>query len=313
MSLTAPAVLAAGDATATTGAAASASHSELDEILAMTPLEMVAGGIAGFCEHTVMFPCDTIKSRMQQRATEAGHRSMRDTFVRVLREERVTHLYRGCTPVVMSAVPAHAAYFGLYEATKRAVGGDAAAPQYAAAAAAATFGHDAVSTPFEVVKTRMQVDSERRFASSFGCARSILRSEGIMALFVSFPTTVCMNVPQIATHWIVYESCKAYLTEVRHQQEDEKAFHFIASGLLAGACAAVVSAPLDVVRTQLQLGNPIHNPARLAQFVYARGGIQGLFTGVVPRICFMAPSAAIVMTVYEKTKVALEAMFPNAA
>lgn len=295
--------------------AAAAANDGEESFFAMSPLEAVAGGLAGFCEHTAMFPFDTIKTRMQQHVgSGGGHRlGTIETIKAAVKQESVFNLYRGCGPIVLSAVPAHAVYFGLYEAVKRWVGGDASPSQYAIAAAAATTGHDSVSTPFDVVKQRMQVDAQRKFKSSLGCVRHIVTNEGASALFVSLPTTILMNIPQITTHWVVYESCKRYLTEVRLEEEDEHALHFMASGLVAGGCAAVVSAPMDVVKTQLQLGNPIHNPATLARIVYNAGGVRGLFRGVVPRVLFMAPSAAICMTTYETAKGTLEPVFNGGA
>ncbi|CAM40140.1 mitochondrial carrier protein-like protein [Leishmania braziliensis MHOM/BR/75/M2904] len=259
--------------------------------------ELAAGGFAGFAEHFVMFPCDTIKTRIQ-----GGHaRSIRHVVRHLWSHERLTHLYRGCVPVLVSAIPAHGAYFSVYEALKRLFGDDTNVG-IAAAASFATAAHDTVSTPFDVIKQRMQMDRHRCFTSSVECARRIVRSEGVGALFTSLPTTVVMNIPHFSAYWLAYEGFLASRGHgsVRHR-EDEMTVDYMAAGFVAGACAAVASFPLDTVKTHLQLGHGLGFRHTLSQLI-KRHGMRGVFSGVLPRILYTAPSGAIMMVSYETVK-----------
>lgn len=258
--------------------------------------EVLAGATAGLAEHLAMFPFDTIKTRMQ----DEGH-TFRMTMNKVIKTEPWRHLYRGCVPVLCSAVPAHGAYFGVYEAAKRRFGADQSNYGIALAAACATMAHDAVSIPFDVVKQRMQVDASNQYRNSLDCCRSILRSEGVSALFVSLPTTVAMNIPHMATQWLVYETIKDSLVR-RGEVEDESALHFVLAGLAAGGCAAAVSTPLDNIKTQLQLGHYKSAAEAVTAIARQRGVLGGFFKGALPRVCHMAPSAAITLTTYEAMK-----------
>ncbi|KAG5499142.1 hypothetical protein GH5_03849 [Leishmania sp. Ghana 2012 LV757] len=262
--------------------------------------EVVAGGAAGFAEHFLMFPCDTVKTRMQG----GRARSIRHVVRHVWNHERLTHLYRGCVPVLVSAIPAHGVYFSVYEALKRLFGKDTNVA-IAVAASFATVAHDSVSTPFDVVKQRMQMDQRRCFTTSVECARRIVRSEGIGALFASLPTTVVMNIPHFSAYWLAYEGFLASRGQgsVRHR-EDEVTVDYLAAGFVAGACAAVVSFPFDTVKTHLQLGHALGFRHTLRELIRQRG-IRGVFSGVVPRILYTAPSGAIMMTTYETVKNAL--------
>ncbi|KAG5499431.1 hypothetical protein JKF63_07994 [Porcisia hertigi] len=259
--------------------------------------EVAAGGIAGFAEHFVMFPCDTIKTRMQGGQV----RSIRQVVRHLWSHERLTHLYRGCVPVLVSAIPAHGAYFGVYEASKRLFGDDSSVC-IAAAASCSTVAHDTVSTPFDVVKQRMQMDKQRRFTNSVVCARRIVESEGVGALFTSLPTTVVMNIPHFSAYWVAYEGFLAFRGHggTRHP-ESEMMVDFMAAGFVAGACAAVVSFPFDTVKTHLQLGHGLGFRHTLTQLIRQRG-IRAVFSGVVPRILYTAPSGAIMMATYESVK-----------
>jgi solute carrier family 25 iron transporter 28/37 len=261
----------------------------------MTLKEIVAGGIAGVGEHLGMFPFDTIKTRMQ-----VSHTSFVATVSNMIRNERWTHMYRGCVPVLFSAVPAHGAYFSIYEAAKRRLSGSAdSIGAVVISAACATVAHDAVSVPFDVVKQQMQIDSTGKHTSSLQCLRYIVRTRGPTALFSSLPTTIAMNIPHVATHWVAYETVKASL----HFEQDDDIFNWkcIVAGLVAGTFAATASTPFDNIKTQLQVCGHL-TPSSAASSLYKHGGWRTFFTGLGPRVAYMAPSAAIVMTTYESGK-----------
>lgn len=267
-----------------------------DLLSAATPAEAAAGAIAGLCEHVIMFPFDTVRTRMQE--FPERHATMRHTFVSMWRTERHTHFYRGCVPVATAAMPAHAAYFSLYESAKRWFGREESSVTHALSACVATTAHDAVSVPFDVVKQRMQADGKHSFASSVACARTVFRASGIRAFFASLPTTVVMNVPHVTVQWVVYERMKQWLAL---NGDEQLTVDFVTAGFVAGACAASASQPLDVVKTQLQLGKAA-SMVDAIRFVHSTAGARGFYTGLLPRVCYVAPSSAIVMTSYEALK-----------
>lgn len=267
------------------------------EALQFSFKELLAGGAAGFFEHFLMFPFDTIKTRMQ-----SGSSARISDVLRVVRnEERLTHLYRGCVPVLVSSIPAHGAYFSVYEAFKRLLG-DETNIGIATSACFATVAHDVVSTPFDVVKQRMQMDANRTFSSSIACGSHILKKEGVRALYSSLPTTIAMNLPHFATYWLTYEGLITTLHgEAKRHRENEMTVDYMFSGFMAGAAASVVSFPLDTVKTQLQLGRG-HTFSQALKSLIAERGIRGMFTGVLPRVLYTAPSGAIMMVTYETAK-----------
>ncbi|EPY28500.1 solute carrier family 25 (mitochondrial iron transporter), member 28/37 [Strigomonas culicis] len=243
-----------------------------------------------------MFPFDTIKTRVQ--SGSACH--TRQALKHIFHDGGCTSLYRGCVPILVSAVPAHGAYFGFYEATKR-IAGDTPVG-IALAACAATIAHDTVSTPFDVVKQRMQMDSRKMFSNSLRCVLSVVRKEGLQSLFVSLPTTFCMNIPHYATYWLVYELLLRQMHDGSSRDYgNELSTEFLVAGFCAGGAASVVSFPLDNVKTIIQLGHS-QSFASAWRYVLMRRGIYGMFSGVVPRIMYTAPSGAIMMFSYETAK-----------
>ncbi|EKF32908.1 mitochondrial carrier protein, putative [Trypanosoma cruzi marinkellei] len=262
--------------------------------------EMIAGSAAGFVEHFAMFPFDTIKTRIQSGSSPSIASALRQ----VLWSESPMHLYRGVFPILVSAVPSHGAYFGAYESAKRVFGEESNGSILISSSCAAA-AHDTIATPFDVVKQRMQMDKGGRFTSSLQCARCVCEENGFRVFFVSLPTTILMNVPHVATYWTVYEGFLAFLGGGHRDKENELAVEYVAAAVLAGTMASIVSSPLDVAKTHLQLGNESRFLAVFRNILRNRG-VRGCFAGVSARIIHTASSGALMMITYEMTKKVIE-------
>lgn len=112
--------------------------------------QMLAGALAGITEHVVTYPLDVVKTRMQiahSGATISLFQSMNSVYIK----EGFKAFTRGIKPVVLSAGPAHALYFGAYEQCKLAfkplVKNDPVS--HALSGAVATLFHDGFVTPFD--------------------------------------------------------------------------------------------------------------------------------------------------------------------
>ncbi|KAG2502143.1 hypothetical protein HYH03_000630 [Edaphochlamys debaryana] len=84
----------------------------------------------------------------------------------------------------------------------------------------------------------------------------------------------------------------------------------LVAGSSAGAAAAVVTTPFDVVKTRLQVGDvrggaPRQGALDVAQRVLAEQGPAGLFRGWGPRAARTAPACAVVVASYEVLKMVL--------
>ena len=81
----------------------------------------------------------------------------------------------------------------------------------------------------------------------------VVKEEGFRALYASYRTTVVMNAPFTAVHFATYEATKRGLMEVAPgSADDERLVVHATAGAAAGALAASLTTPLDVVKTQLQ-------------------------------------------------------------
>ncbi|KAL1303142.1 hypothetical protein AAFC00_006574 [Neodothiora populina] len=271
---------------------------------------MVAGAFAGIAEHSVMYPIDLLKTRMQvMNPTPAAiYTGLGNAIATISRVEGYMSLWRGLSSVVLGAGPAHAIYFATYEVVKQEMGGNASGHHPLAAAtsgACATIASDAFMNPFDVIKQRMQVHGSI-YSSVSQCARAVFRNEGLRAFYVSYPTTLAMTVPFTALQFTAYES----MTKFMHRSSGYDPLTHCTAGGLAGGFAAAATTPLDVIKTLLQTrGNStdpeIRNARGLveaASIIARRDGAKGFFRGMKARVVTAAPSTAICWSAYEVAK-----------
>ncbi|KAJ0979295.1 hypothetical protein J5N97_014769 [Dioscorea zingiberensis] len=274
---------------------------------------MIAGSIAGLVEHTAMFPVDTLKTRMQAGA-QLCHPplGLRHALASVLRHEGVLGLYRGIGAMGLGAGPAHAVYFSVYEFFKQALSKNNPnnPVAHAASGVLATVASDAVLTPMDTVKQRLQLESSP-YRGVADCVKRVMREEGARAFYASYRTTVVMNAPFTAVHFATYEATKRGLMGISPDSasDDETLAVHATAGAAAGALAAAVTTPLDVVKTQLQCqgvcGCDRFSSSSIREVIRAirrRDGYAGLMRGWKPRMLFHAPAAAICWSTYEASK-----------
>uniref|UniRef100_A0A2I3H906 Mitoferrin-1 n=1 Tax=Nomascus leucogenys TaxID=61853 RepID=A0A2I3H906_NOMLE len=82
---------------------------------------MTAGAMAGILEHSVMYPVDSVKTRMQSLSPDpkAQYTSIYGALKKIMRTEGFWRPLRGVNVMIMGAGPAHAMYFACYENMKR--------------------------------------------------------------------------------------------------------------------------------------------------------------------------------------------------
>ncbi|KZF21872.1 mitochondrial RNA splicing protein [Xylona heveae TC161] len=272
---------------------------------------MIAGAFAGIMEHSVMYPIDLLKTRMQvvNPSPTAVYTGLTNAVAQISRLEGFRSLWKGISSVVVGAGPAHAVYFATYEAVKHAMGGNEGDEHHPLAAATsgacATISSDALMNPFDVIKQRMQLHGAA-YRTIAHCAKSVYRTEGFKAFYVSYPTTLCMTVPFTAAQFTAYESLSKVMNPSKAY---DPVTHCVAGGL-AGGFAAGITTPLDVIKTLLQTKGTatdveIRNARGLfeaAAIINRRDGFRGFFRGLKPRIITTMPSTAICWSAYEMAK-----------
>ncbi|KAI9797889.1 MAG: asparaginyl-tRNA synthetase [Piccolia ochrophora] len=253
---------------------------------------LVAGAFAGIAEHTVMFPFDSVKTRMQvlNPSKSAMYTGVVNAVSKMASSEGTRSFFRGISSVAVGAGPAHALYFVSYEIVKQAMGGNEGTEHHPFAA---------------VIKQRMQVHGSV-YPTIYQCARSVYTKEGFKAFYVSYPTTLSMTIPFTALQFMAYES----LSKVFNPSKKYDPMTHCAAGGLAGAFAAGITTPLDVIKTLLQTRGTARDEEirgakglwEAAGIIHRRQGMMGFFRGLKPRVITTMPSTAICWSSYEMAK-----------
>jgi solute carrier family 25 iron transporter 28/37 len=266
---------------------------------------------------------------MQAFTGSADAPKIREVIKTLLKESGPSGLIRGWNVIASGCIPAHIALFSVYEAMKERLeskeNGILASHHAAICGIAATAAHDCILTPMDVVKQRLQLGC---YQGAIDCTRSVIRTEGIRALFRSYPTTLVINAPYGAVLVAVNEKVKSYLVPADMLTKTSKESllpRFFLSAGIAAACASVLTHPLDVVKTRLQTQDcfckepPITCPRRQAaiptvrtpkytdfftsvKLIHAEEGLRGFYRGLIPRAALSVPGAAMCWGTYESVK-----------
>lgn len=235
---------------------------------------MLAGGLGGTCGDMLMHSLDTVKTRQQgDPQFPPRYTSMTSSYATIYRQEGLLRgLYGGVTPALLGSFPGTVIFFGVYELTKRQMldVGINANVAYLSGGFLADLAASVVYVPSEVLKTRLQLQgrynnpffhSGYNYRNTPDAFRTIVRQEGVSALFHGYKATIFRDLPFSALQFAFYEQEQALAKRwVGHR--DIGLGLEILTAATAGGMAGVITCPLDVVKTRIQTQqNPPQTPS----------------------------------------------------
>ncbi|KNA11632.1 hypothetical protein SOVF_133380 [Spinacia oleracea] len=224
----------------------------------------IAACFAEFCT----LPLDTAKVRLQlQRkassadgAVSAKYRGMGGTILTIAREEGLPALWKGIVPGLHRQCLYGGLRIGLYDPFKMFfIGaflfGDF--PLFQNILAALLTGAIAIiiANPTDLVKVRLQSEGKlppgvpRRYSGALDAYSSIIRQEGLLALWTGLGPNIARNAIINAAELASYDQVK--LTILAIPGFTDSALTHILAGLGAGFFAVCIGSPLDVVKSRM--------------------------------------------------------------
>lgn len=157
----------------------------------------------------------------------------------------------------------------------------------------------AIPTPIDVVKTRLQVDTDLQHLSFIQATRKIIKNEGIGALLVGLGPTVLGYLMEGSMKFGVYEVLKPATTRMLSELAEATSLGFLRSqiiafmacGLVAGTAASITLAPMEALRIRL-VSEPDFAPKGWIQGgrrMIKREGVLSLWRGLGAQIFKQVP------------------------
>lgn len=176
--------------------------------------------------------------------------------------------------------------------------------EHMAAASIGEVAACAVRVPTEVVKQRAQA---LHHSSSFSAFRYILaqhHEKGYLGmwreLYRGWSITILREVPFTVIQFPLWEAMKAW-HKGKFVRDRISGIESAAYGSLAGAAAAAITTPLDVLKTRMMLATDKQRMMPLLARIMADSGPAAFFAGIGPRVLWISAGGAIFLGSYQWT------------
>ncbi|XXG47800.1 hypothetical protein AAC387_Pa02g2380 [Persea americana] len=189
----------------------------------LLPPSLVAGACAGVSSTLLTYPLELLKTRLTiQRGI---YDNLLHAFLKIVREEGLTELYRGLTPSLIGVVPYAATNYFAYDMLRKAYRkafkeeeiGDIATLLIGSAAGAIS---STATFPLEVARKHMQVGAvsgRQVYKNMLHALISILEKEGLPGLYKGLGPSCVKLVPAAGISFMCYEACKRILIDKKDE------------------------------------------------------------------------------------------------
>ncbi|KAG6196583.1 hypothetical protein E4U10_000836 [Claviceps purpurea] len=302
----------------------------------------IAGALAAFTVDVLVYPLDTIKTRFQSQDYVTTYASNKQNAL------ALRGLYQGIGSVVLATLPASGLFFSTYEQAKTVIGNALPMHEslvHSSASAVAEMASCLVLAPAEVIKQNAQMlrensgssssSSSPSSSSSSSSAKAKLsgwaqNSTSLQAfrqlagkdssrrrLFTGYTALVARNLPFTALQFPIFEQLRSWAWRRRTLDRPRDQARGIAeTGVIAGASAgsagavaAFITTPSDVVKTRMMITAGKADSAgawSVVKTVYRERGARGFFRGGLFRSGWTAIGSSLYLGTYDAAKAWLQ-------
>ena len=272
---------------------------------------LLAGALAGTTVDLSLYPLDTLKTRLQSSSGFFASGGLRG-------------VYRGVGSALVGSAPGAALFFVTYDGVKRwmdasrvvsrglglglGVPGRVEPLVHMLAASLGEVAACAIRVPTEVVKQRAQAGLHGSSLAALGDILGRYRTIGVVGvwteLYRGWGVTVMREVPFTVVQFPLWEALKAWARNRKgglggSGRVDITALESAIFGSIAGAVAAGITTPLDVLKTRLMLAREKVSAAEMLRQILRDSGPRALFAGIGPRTLWISAGGAIFLGSYQ--------------
>jgi len=278
-----------------------------------TLIQFVGGGLGGCVASICTHPVDLLKVRLQVQGSASGvsapQLGLWKTIVAVFQEGGVLALYQGLSASLLRQATYTTTRFGCYMYLRDLLSdsnGNLPFYKKVVASMLAGAGGAIVGTPADVTLVRMQadgrlpVDKRRHYKHAIDGLFRIVREEGFFTMWKGCLPNVYRAMFMTAGQLASYDQAKMLLLATKIFKDDPIT-HFTAS-TLAGIIAAVITSPLDVVKSRVMNAEKGYYRSSLdcAMRTFKSEGLFAFYRGFVPYAVRLTPHTIITFLAFEQ-------------
>ncbi|KAF6266555.1 low-CO2-inducible chloroplast envelope protein [Scenedesmus sp. NREL 46B-D3] len=302
-------------------------------------LDILPGVSGGVARIMVGQPFDTIKTRLQVlgRGTigaagmppEMVYSNGLDCVRKMMKSEGPFSLYKGTVAPLLGNMVLLGIHFPTFTKTRAYLeSGDAQGAftpwKILAAGAAAGAAGSVVSSPTELIRTKMQMvrknnilaqmkgaavgglNPEENYKGNWDCARKVLRNHGLRGIYSGYMATLLRDMQGYAWFFLGYEATIHYLAGPGKTKADLDYMQVMIAGVMAGFGLWGSMFPIDTIKSKIQadsLSKPeFKGTIDCLRRSLAVEGHSGLWRGVTAALWRAIPVNAAIFLAVEGTR-----------
>lgn len=273
----------------------------------------VASGLAAVVVKTILQPFDTIKTVQQFQSIKIGPIA---TGMHIINTRGIVGLWSGMLVTAIGSTPSVAVYFGCYSSCKKKL--TTLFPtnmKLVAVALSAAIGNTVASVlrvPYEIYKQRIQAGQH---LTTLEAIRWSWENEGLFGLFDKgkLSSQIIRDVPYAIVTLVSYELLQTLIAKIVADMKSNRVKDSSMSesvfinkkirdafcGSAAGGFGALVTTPMDVIKTRMMTSSKYSSVADASLRIMRDEGLLAFFTGTIPRLMHKIPANGIFFLCYE--------------
>jgi len=302
-------------------------------------LDVLPGVSGGVARIMVGQPFDTIKTRMQVLGKgtigAAGmppdmvYNSGMDCVRKMFKSEGPFSLYKGTIAPLLGNMVLLGIHFPTFQKTRHYLEANDAPNSFTpwkilASGAAAGAAGSVVSSPTELIRTKMQMvrknnlmaqmkggagaalNPEENYKGNWDCAKKILRNHGVRGIYQGYMPTLLRDMQGYAWFFFGYEATIHYLAGPGKTKADLDYSQVMLAGVMAGFGLWGSMFPIDTIKSKIQadsLSKPqFKNTMDCVNRTLAVEGFSGMWRGVTAALWRAIPVNAAIFLAVEGTR-----------
>ena len=254
---------------------------------------------------------DTIRTRMKCNIEE--FLSFNQIRKRIYVNEGPMAFFKGFSCTLLASFTANGAYFYVYERLKYTLRTKKLLNDDLIPFLSAFIGgicQDIVYIPCDVVRTRMQLGTNQYdYKNIYDGLYKIVQREGVGKLYIGGPAFLVLDIIHTSLTFGFYElflkKFRSYIPGNIKQNEFNLPLSIICSAS-AASISAIVTNPLDLIVTRMQMVNTVtESPVSIygnIRRIYSNEGLTGFMKGYSGRVLYYSWAAVILFPTYELLK-----------